>query len=49
MSANPFDILGTACDLEAAGFERAQTEATALATGRTDERAATGHEKQSPA
>ena len=41
MSANAFDTLGTASDLEAAGFEWAQAEAIALAIGRTDERAAT--------
>ena len=55
MSANPFDTLGTARDLEAAGFERAQAEASAnlFRVGRTVPwtfpSSATGHEKQSPA
>ena len=41
MSATAFDTLSTARDLEAAGFERTQAEAIALALGRTREDAAT--------
>ena len=41
MSATAFDTLSTARDLEAAGLERAQAQAIALALGRTREDAAT--------
>lgn len=41
MSATVFDILSTARDLEAAGLERAQAEAIALALGRNRDDAAT--------
>ena len=41
MSANPFDTLSTAQDLEAAGIERKQAEAIAKAINHGDERAAT--------
>ena len=42
MSATAFDTLSTARDLEAAGLERMQAEAIALALGRTREDSATG-------